>query len=106
MNAFSVPGFQVFHQDFITENQRYDAVKNSSSKEGVGLGIEYDHDLSYQTQMTCTVNGAIQINLEKAARLGEIVRLKTLKIWEETILDNEFDKRMENFNVIYNDETG
>ena len=41
MNAFSVPSFQVFHQDFITENQRYDAVKNSSSKEGVGLGIEW-----------------------------------------------------------------
>jgi len=102
MNAFSVPSFQVFHQDFITENQRYDAVKNSSSKEGVGLGIEWIDYIPNSNDLPS--RSILQINLEKAARLGELVRLKTLKIWEETILDDEFDIGMENFNVIYNDE--
>ena len=102
MNAFSVPSFQVFHQDFITENQRYDAVKNSSSKEGVGLGIEWIDYIPNANDLPS--RSTLQINLEKAARLGELVRLKTLKIWEETILEDEFDTEMENFNVIYNDE--
>ena len=66
------------------------------------MGIEWINYIPNSNDLPS--RSILQINLEKAARLGELVRLKTLKIWEETILDDEFDIGMENFNVIYNDE--
>ena len=102
LNKFSAPGLNVYHPDFITENLRYDAIKNSKSSKGVSLGIEYENDLSSKYNPIAGQNNEIQIDLEKASQKGEIARLKNIKINNEWL---DKTQEHEQFHAIYSDET-
>ena len=102
LNQFSAPGLNVYHPDFITENLRYDAIKNSKSLEGVSLGIEYENETYSDHNPIEGQDNEIQIDLEKASQKGEIARLKRLKVNNEWLDKIEED---EQFNSIYSDET-
>ena len=102
LNQFSAPGLNVYHPDFITENLRYDAIKNSKSSKGVSLGIEYENDLSSKYNPIAGQHNEIQIDLEKASQKGEIARLKNIKINNEWLDKTQED---EQFYSIYSDET-
>lgn len=102
LNKFSAPGLNVYHPDFITENLRYDAIKNSKSSEGVSLGIEYENNSFSKLNPISGQDNEIQIDLEKASRKGEIARLKKIKINNEWLDKVEDD---EQFSAIYSDET-
>lgn len=102
LNQFSAPGLNVYHPDFITENLRYDAIKNSKSSKGVSLGIEYENDLSSKYNPIAGQHNEIQIDLEKASQKGEIARLKNIKINNEWL---DKTQEHEQFYSIYSDET-
>lgn len=102
LNQFSAPGLNVYHPDFITENLRYDAIKNSKSSNGVSLGIEYENDLSSKYNPIAGQNNELQIDLEKASQKGEIARLKNIKINNEWL---DKTQEYEQFHCIYSDET-
>ena len=102
LNQFSAPVFNVYHRDFITENIRFDEIKNSKSSKGVSLGIEYENDLSSKYNPIAGQNNEIQIDLEKASQKGEIARLKNIKINNEWL---DKTQEYEQFHSIYSDET-
>jgi len=102
LNQFSAPGLNVYHPDFITENLRYDAIKNSKSSNGVSLGIEYENQLFSKYNPIVGQHNEIQIDLEKASQKGEIARLKNIKINNEWLDKTE---EYEQFYSIYSDET-
>ena len=102
LNQFSAPGLNVYHPDFITENLRYDAIKNSKSSNGVSLGIEYENNLFSKYNPIVGQHNEIQIDLEKASQKGEIARLKNIKINNEWLDKTQED---EQFYSIYSDET-
>lgn len=101
LNEFSAPGLNVYHSDFITENLKYDAIKNSKSKDGVSLGVEYYRKpKSILYPRTDQIN-ELKIDFEKASQIGEIVRLKNLSVNSDDLGKEDGEK----FNVIYSDET-
>ncbi len=102
LNQFSAPGLNVYHPDFITENLRYDAIKNSKSSKGVSLGIEYENYLFSKYNPISGQHNEIQIDLEKASQKGEIARLKNIKINNEWL---DKTQEHEQFHSIYSDET-
>ena len=102
LDELTAPGLNVYHPDFITENLKYDAIKNSKAHEGVSLGIEYYSSSGSSFDPISGQVYELKINLEKASQIGEIVRLKNLSVNSEWLDNLEEDKI---FNVIYGDET-
>jgi len=102
LNEFVAPGLNVYHPDFITENLKYDAIKNSKAREGVSLGIQFHSDSRSSFDPISGQIYELKLNLEKASQIGEIVRLKNLSVNSEWLDNSEED---EIFNVIYGDET-
>lgn len=101
LNEFSAPGLNVYHSDFITENLKYDAIKNSKSKDGVSLGVEYYRKPKSILYPRKDHINELKIDFEKASQIGEIVRLKNLSVNSDALGKEDGEK----FNVIYSDET-